>query len=229
MLTPAAIAQTPKTQINHPKAAAGARPLWHMESTMQEKKEPAITAEAVSILEPAPPRPAADIPALPASRKRETEAPAGTELALRDELLEHQLNTSVPSGYAQEIQSKFRRGAVDLYASLRPKDAIDSILARLTVGLTNLTMDCVDRAGISGTKPARDVNLRYAMKGATVVVELIKARESRRGQGGQNVTVGKVNVEAGGQAIVGNIETGERRKATKPQSVPAFPSTEDED
>ena len=74
------------------------------------------------------------------------------------------------------------------------------------------------------------MNLRYGIKGAATLADLIKLYDSRRGKGGQTVTVGKVNVEAGGQAIVGNVETGDRRKQTTgPDSVPRRTSTENDD
>ena len=43
------------------------------------------------------------------------------------------------------------------------------------------------------------------MKGTEVVGNLIKLRDLRRGAGHQNVTVGSLKVESGGQAIVGNV------------------------
>jgi hypothetical protein len=46
--------------------------------------------------------------------------------------------------------------------------------------------------------------LRHAVKGTKAVIELIEAKARRRGS--NQITVGKVNVEAGGQAIVGNVD-----------------------
>jgi len=47
----------------------------------------------------------------------------------------------------------------------------------------------------------------------------VEALNKHRGKGQQNITVKHVNVEAGGQAIVGNVETGKSTsdsKETKP-------------
>ena len=125
----------------------------------------------------------------------------------RVDLLDHQLVNSVTRHYSAEITSKLRHGAVDLYSSLSPKNASDSVLARLIVGLNNMTMDCLDRIHW-GPDHAREVNLRYAAKGAATLVEVMKFYDARRGRAQQTVTVGKVKVEAGAQAIVGNVQTG---------------------
>ena len=221
----------------------------HENTELQEGEEPGVGAEPVAATEATPAIPLDEPdhqhsdanapnlatlegkkePGLPVEAAATTPLAGSTNNERRPavDLVEHQLNTSVTRNYNQETGSKLRKGTFDLYSRLAPRDAIDSMLAGAMVGLSNATMDCFDRANWSGR--ARELNLRYGIKGAATLADLSKLYDSRRGRGGQNVTVGKVNVEAGGQAIVGNIETGERRKATKPQSVPAFPSTEDED
>ena len=218
---------------------------------MEKVEEPSLAAEAVAGNEPAPAKPSdepdgqlppAEAPALATTDEEKgpgmsAKFAVSTSLAPpqaldEDLLLISQLANSVSINITndEENQWKLRDGAVALYRGLEPRDAIESILARLAVAVTNLTMDCFYRAAqCDQALPARDLNLRHGMKGAVAAADLLKVLNSRRSQGLKKFTVGKVNVEAGGQAIVGNIETGERRKATKPQSVPAFPSTEDED
>jgi hypothetical protein len=222
-----------------------------LEIKMEKVEEPSLAAEAVAGNEPAPAKPSdepdgqlppAEAPALATTDEEKgpgmsAKFAVSTSLAPppaldEDLLLVSQLANSVSINITndEENQWKLRDGAVALYRGLEPRDAIESILARLAVAVTNSTMDCFYRAAqCDQALPARDLNLRHGMKGAVAAADLLKVLNSRRSQGLKNVTVGKVNVEAGGQAIVGNIETGERRKATKPQSVPAFPSTEDED
>ena len=54
-----------------------------------------------------------------------------------------------------------------------------------------------------------------------MAVELVKALDNRRGAKSEKVTVGQVNVEAGGQAIVGNVEAAPHSGAspTKPSKT----------
>ncbi len=66
-------------------------------------------------------------------------------------------------------------------------------------------MGSYHRAASPENTNARHLELRSGMKGTEVVGNLIKLRDSRRGAGNQNVTVGSLKVESGGQAIVGNV------------------------
>lgn len=147
------------------------------------------------------------------------------------ELLTHQLARSVSTGsIGGWKKSKLKGGAVALYSALRPRDASESILARVIVALNNATMDCFDRASLCGNVAARDVNLRQGIKGAATIADIIEQYENRRHQSRPQVAVGKVNVEAGGQAIVGKVEVGDRcNKRPGPGSVPHKATTETDD
>jgi hypothetical protein len=121
-------------------------------------------------------------------------------------LLAHQLSASVDTQHtsrhlAKQMQSDARR----LYAALDSGDPVESIIDRILVASTNVTLGCYQRAGSAQQSNARQVELRWGIKGAEVIGNLIKLRDSRRGAGHQNVMVGQVNVGPGGQAIVGNV------------------------
>lgn len=47
--------------------------------------------------------------------------------------------------------------------------------------------------------------LKLGMKAAVTTADLIKVLDSRRISGRQRLNVGQVNVQSGGQAIIGNI------------------------
>lgn len=87
-----------------------------------------------------------------------------------------------------------------------------------------MTMDCFARATQADHLEGRDLELKYATKGASVLTKLVKTLDGHRGQSKPNVNVGNVNVESGGQAIVSNL----RSEAARPQAPefekPAFPS-----
>jgi hypothetical protein len=194
-----------------------------------EKTEPGVGTEPVTPTEttPAAPLEETDCQHPDASALTSVEAAATTPFAAladqrrpRLDLLEHQLNTSVTRDFTQETESRLKKGAIDLYFSLAPRDAIDSMLASAMVALSNATMDCFDRANCSGR--ARELNLRYGIKGAATLADLSELYDSRRGKGEQTVPVSKVNVEADGHAIVGNVDSRDRRKrATKSKSTRA--------
>jgi hypothetical protein len=132
----------------------------------------------------------------------------------RPDLLIHQLTSTVNTSYVPRvIAPKLRNDTVALYSDLHSSDPIESILDRLTVATLNNVMACHARAARTENLKAIDVNLRQAAKGTRVVIDLIEARARRRGP--QKVRVGNVNVKAGGQAIVGNVEAPKNRSKTK--------------
>jgi hypothetical protein len=108
-----------------------------------------------------------------------------------------------------EIKKMMTEGAFRLYLNIEKRDALDSMLALHATSITNMSLDCYSQAALSAPNhlQIRDLNLRHALKGSAMIVEIVKALDSRRGQKSEKVTVGQVNVEAGGQAIVGNIES----------------------
>lgn len=147
------------------------------------------------------------------------------------DLLIHQMVGSVAYGGLdphKETAEKLEDGAVALYLSLKPQDAVESVLGRLIVAGTNASMDSFGRAAqCDESLRARDLNLRLGFKGSAVVCDLLRFWESRRGRGGSNVKVGEVNVAAGGQAIVGTVQSGERRPQTQTPGSPAVTKKND--
>jgi hypothetical protein len=106
------------------------------------------------------------------------------------------------------VQKWMIEGPFDLYQNIQQRDALDSILAMLTTSLTSTSLDCLAQAANlpPGQAKLRDLNLRHGIKGAAGAAELVKALDNRRREKSEKVTVGQVTVEAGGQAIVGNVE-----------------------
>ena len=122
----------------------------------------------------------------------------------------------VPSGSDQAVEHELRDGAIALYCATEPADAIESMMLRQMVGLNNASMECLGRANLSGqTAEARALDLRISIKATSAFAEMAKAYNTYRGRR-QKVTIGKVNVESRGRAIVGNIESGRRQERASP-------------
>jgi hypothetical protein len=146
------------------------------------------------------------------------------------QLLAHQVADSVNAGpLGHERQRDMMECSLALYAALEPGDATESVLARLTVATSNASMDSFSRAAQSGCHAvARDLNLKYGIKAALAVVELTKALDQHRGRYRQTVSVGQVNVQAGGRAIVGNVAPREKRKEPQEHGPPDLAPTSPE-
>ena len=57
----------------------------------------------------------------------------------------------------------------------------------------------------------------------TLYAKQLETLNKHRGKGQQKVTVEHVNVAAGGQAIVGNVDTGGRTSITSPAAIEHSP------
>ena len=120
-------------------------------------------------------------------------------------LLVSQLAFSVPGWQSDDASID---DAVQLYRSFRPVDATESVLARLTVGLTNAAMDGLERAARANQKPeTRQMELKLSQKGAATIVQVLTLLQKHRGLDRQKVSVGSVNVGSGGRAIVGHVQS----------------------
>ena len=109
-----------------------------------------------------------------------------------------------------QIKGMMTDASYDLYKELNRNsgDAPESILSLLAVSVTNATLDCLAQAARLPTEQhqLRDLNLRHGLKGASVAADLLKVMKELRGEKPEKVSVGNVNVQAGGQAIVGTVE-----------------------
>jgi hypothetical protein len=130
--------------------------------------------------------------------------------------------TNVPHGY-DSLGEWIAPSSAALYQDFQAADPVDSILARLMVGISNMSMDALSRATRTDRFDVRELELKSATKGALVVAELAKAYDARRDREKRTVNVGQVNVEAGGQAVVGNVNPGAR--PPKPQAAGAQADT----
>jgi hypothetical protein len=127
----------------------------------------------------------------------------------------------------KEVTDRIKEGAFDLYQGLEPKNGLEAALSMLLVGVTNGSLDCLSMAARvpPDETECRDLNLRHGLKGAQVAAKLAEVLETVRGNAANNnVKVGNVNIEsggqAGGQAIVGNVTGGSRGKEADPTPEP---------
>jgi len=138
-----------------------------------------------------------------------------------------QVYMSAPGKYLAEERRHgvLAEAALDLYFDLAPSDATESILSMLAVSVASASLDCLTQAANANPTwiEGRDLNLRHGLKGAAVAAELVKVLDARHGNGPKKVTVGSVNVEAGGQAIVGNVESRRLQHGSEASGSGAFP------
>lgn len=132
----------------------------------------------------------------------------------------------MPDGLHEDERMSLIRSALTILEGINPRDEIEGMLATQMVATHNAAMECLRRAMIPAQSfPGRDQNLKYAAKLLSIYSRQIETLNKHRGKGQQKVTVEYVNVESGGQAVVGHIETGggaakrNRRKKSEPDAV----------
>ncbi|UOA20675.1 hypothetical protein DSM14862_03513 (plasmid) [Sulfitobacter indolifex] len=110
----------------------------------------------------------------------------------------------------EEMSARILR-ALDLYEDLKPDGSAESMLAAQMVGTHSAALDCLRRAANENqTTVGRDMALKHAHKLMALYTQQLAALDKHRGKGRQKVTVEHVHVHPGGQAVVGNVETGRR-------------------
>ena len=89
---------------------------------------------------------------------------------------------------------------------LAPRDSVEGMLASQMISAHNAAMECFRRAmSPQQSLEGRESNLKHAEKLIKLYTQQIDALEKYRGKRHHKMTVEQVNVEAGGQAIVGDV------------------------
>ena len=108
-----------------------------------------------------------------------------------------------------EERDKQLSATVAALMGIGPRDELEGMMAAQLVAAHNAAMECYRRAMIGEQSfEGRRENLAQANKLSRTYAALVEALNRHRGKGQQKVTVEHVHVHAGGQAIVGAVETG---------------------
>lgn len=107
---------------------------------------------------------------------------------------------------------------------IAPQSEHEARLVILMIGAYEMATECTRRSMVSGqTFEGRDLNHKHAAKLIALYEQLYATLEKHRGKGWQRITVEHVTVEAGGQAIVGEVRTdgkSQPRKAEQQRTLP---------
>lgn len=100
------------------------------------------------------------------------------------------------------------RAVASALAGIAPRDELEAMAAAQMIAAHNSAMECYRRAMIPDqTIDGRKTNLDQANKLSRTWAALLEALNKHRGKGQQKVTVEHVHVHAGGQAVVGAVES----------------------
>lgn len=99
--------------------------------------------------------------------------------------------------------------AIAALKDIAPRDGLEGMLAVQMIGIHDAAMESLRRAALPDQSLiGREHHLKYATKLTAIFERQVAALDKHRGKGQQKITVEHVTVQAGGQAIVGSVETG---------------------
>ncbi len=113
----------------------------------------------------------------------------------------------MPEGLTEADRTARIRAAIAALHGIKPQDETEGMLAVQMVATHNAAMECLRRSMIrKQTFEGRESNLRHAAKLLSIFAKQLETLNRNRGKGQQKVTVEHVQIQSGGQAIVGTIE-----------------------
>jgi hypothetical protein len=118
----------------------------------------------------------------------------------------------IPTDESREKQLEKLTAAVIAMRSIKPEDGVESLLAAQMIATHSAAMEWKRRAARpEHSLEGADFCLRQAAKLLALFLKQVDTLNRKRRGGQQKVTVEHVQVESGGQAIVGHVE----QKSTK--------------
>jgi hypothetical protein len=125
-------------------------------------------------------------------------------------MLVNQVSRSIWTAHSDEdYKEKQLAAGLEAMVGISPQDESEGMLAAQMVACHNAAMECFRRAMIKDqTLEGRQQNLSFANKLTRSYALAMETLDKHRGKGQQKVTVEHVHVHQGGQAIVGNVQTG---------------------
>lgn len=96
--------------------------------------------------------------------------------------------------------------ASEILTSIKPKDALEGLLAVQIIATHKAAMECFRQATVTNYPPNYQEKINLAVKLTRAFTTQMDALSKYRNKGKQKITVEHVEVKDGGQAIVGNVE-----------------------
>ena len=126
--------------------------------------------------------------------------------------------------HARDSESQFESGmlsALDRMRNMGPRDAVEDMFVAQMTAVHAHAMDCLNRATSAAPSQPRlhGAYIDQSTKLLGLFLKQMSALDRRRGRGEQKVTVEHVHVNAGGNAIVGHVESSTTACSHSPPTV----------
>jgi len=125
--------------------------------------------------------------------------------AVFDVLLSQVMNTT-STAYSNDAGANY---IISMLLELKPQNGLEAMLISQMIATHNMSMEMSKRATLSEqTVEGVSENVKRSVKLMQTFTAQLTTLQKMRNKGQQVIQVQHVNVESGGQAIVGNIEAG---------------------
>ncbi len=152
------------------------------------------------------------------------EATGTNDPELAQRLVNHLYETLwMPAELSDEERLLHIRAAIAALRGIKPQDEIEGMLATQMVATHSAAMECLRRSmNQNQSFEVRESSLRHAAKLMSIFTKQLETLNRNRGKGQQKMTIEHVNVESGGQAMVGNFEADAGAKQSIPEPAKAL-------
>jgi hypothetical protein len=113
----------------------------------------------------------------------------------------------LPTNSKDEETDQRMEAAIAALIAIRPQDALEGSLAVQMVAVHNAALGCLTQFVGAQHSPQRFEYIKQAERLMSLYLRQLETLDKHRGIGVARVNVENVNVQAGGQAVVGHVQT----------------------
>ncbi|MHC4260553.1 MAG: hypothetical protein ACYSTF_09115 [Planctomycetota bacterium] len=151
------------------------------------------------------------------AKAKMSQALGTTDAELQGHLLMQALDTCFgfvsTKGRRDDNHAMYSNYVMALFQGIQPRDEVEGMLAVQMIGVHNMVAELLRRAMLTGQSDiGKDLNVKQAAKMMRIFVAQMEALKKYRTGGQQKMIVEHVNVNEGGQAIVGTVNQGVVKK-----------------
>ena len=119
----------------------------------------------------------------------------------------------LPESTPEDTKAMKLNAAMETLRQIAPRDGVEGMLAVQMASTHQAAMECLRRAAITKqTFEGRSMALKHGEKLLRLYMDQVKVLNKQRGKGDQKMVIEHVNVEPGGQAIVGQVKSTSKNK-----------------
>jgi hypothetical protein len=144
-----------------------------------------------------------------AASRKSVKRTFGTESTNLMDLLLDQTRLTLPRRHDDDFRTKEINGSLAMLYGIEPQDELEGMLSAQMVAVHGMAMEMARRVTVEGQLfDGANANVNNVTKLMRTFTSQMEALQKYRTKGQKTIQVQHVQVNDGGQAIVGNVKTG---------------------